>query len=343
MTVLSLTIFAEELPIEKVQEHQFLETTKLNAQVIQLSNAQQEVTSVIDGTLEKYFVNSGEKIKQGQKIALIKSIVLSRMSAEYVALKKQLKSAKNSYEAVQRLYIKGLTSKTAFNTQNIKKSAIEAKLNALQSQLSTLMIDTKHLNKATSNFVLYARSSGKVAALLVPQHASVNKNDAIVSIVKEQAFYVKSFLPLIYAKKVKIGDKIVVHYAGKDITTHIRQILPKVDEVTQRIVLLSSVDERVEALFINAYVGSTLYFGKSTKHVAVKKSALSFFQNEWVIFTPNDKKNEDIVYVPQVVKIITQDESYVAIDGIKLGDVYVSDKSYYAKSALLKSSLGDGD
>jgi hypothetical protein len=77
-----------------------------------------------------------------------------------------------------------------------------------------------------------------------------------------------------------------------------------------------------------------------------KKSALSFFNNEWVVFIPNKEtkqKENETQYEPRVVKIITQDEQYAGVDGIEAGEAYVSDKSYYAKSMLLKSSLGDGD
>ena len=158
--------------------------------------------------------------------------------------------------------------------------------------------------------------------------------------MKNQAYYIKSFLPLEYATKVRIGDKIVANYAGEKIVTHITQILPKVDEMTQRVVVLSSVDEKVEHIFINTYLKSTLYFGDATMHLAVKKSALSLFNNEWVVFIPT---KEEIPYAPKVVKIITEDAGYVAIEGLHSGEEYVSAKSYFVKSMLLKSSLGDGD
>ncbi|HFB54043.1 MAG TPA: hypothetical protein ENJ67_04855, partial [Sulfurimonas autotrophica] len=136
-----------------------------------------------------------------------------------------------------------------------------------------------------------------------------------------------------------------VEYADKKISTHITQIMPKVDEDTQRVVALSSVDEKVDNLFINTYVEATLYFGTKLQYPAVKKSALSFFNNEWVVFVPNEEENEkeELAYVPQVVEIVAQDDTYVGIKGLKTGAVYVSAESYYVKSALLKSSLGDGD
>jgi len=190
---------------------------------------------------------------------------------------------------------------------------------------------------------LYAHSSGRVSALLKPLHSSVSSNEPIVSIVKNQAYYVQSFLPLEYAVKVRIGDKIVVNYAGKEIVTYATHIMPKVDETTQRVVVLSSVDQQVDNLFIDAYVKATIYFADAKSYVAVQKSALSFFHNEWVVFVPIRAANNDIKYVPRVVSIVAQDDTYIGVKGLQLGEEYVSGESYYVKSALLKSSLGDGD
>ena len=341
-------LLAVEIPTEHVTMHSFSESKKINAKVIQLSNAQEAITSVVAGHLEKYFVKPAQVVKKGQKIALIESIVISKMTAEYLSLKKQLAASKKNYEALKKLYEKGMTSMSELNNESIKKSAIAAQLNALESQLLTLGIDTKNLTQATPNYTLYSHSGGKISALLKPLHSSVSENDPIVNIAKEQAYYIKSYLPIEYATKAKLGDKIVVEYADKKIPTHITQIMPKVDEDTQRVVALSSVDEKVDNLFINTYVEATLYFGDKLQYPAVKKSALSFFNNEWVVFVPNEEEehhekeeHHEAPYTLAVVNIVAEDENFVAIEGLELGEEYVSDKSYYVKSMILKSSLGE--
>ena len=396
---LTASLFATEIPVEKVELHTFNKSVELNAQVIQLSNAQQSITSLVAGHLEKYYVKPAQRVKEGQRVALIESIVVSKMSADYLALKKQLNAADKNYKATKSLYEKGMTSMQELNNQEIKRSRINAQLTALESQLATVGINATELKEATANFVLYAHSAGTVSALLKPLHSSVSVSEPVISIVKNQAYYIKSFLPIEYATKVNVGDKIVVNYGGKNIVTHITQILPKVDEVTQRVVVLSSVDEKIEHLFLNTYIKSTVYFGDALKYKAVKKSALSFFNNEWVVFVPkmeeehheedqgelseaqekdhlggsghdehSEEKHHDeeghdehgeedghddheegegehheeheAPYTLKVVKIVTSDEEYVAVDGLELGEQYVSDKSYYVKSMILKGSLG---
>lgn len=351
-------LLASEVPIAKAQMHSFKKSLALNAKIIQLSNAQQSITSLVSGHLEKYFVKPAEDVKKGDKVALIESIEVSKMSADYIALKKQYEAAKKNYKAIEALYEKGMASMQSLNAEAIKKSEIAANLTALKSQLETLNIDVQQLKKATANFILYAHSSGRVAALLKPLHSSISPNEPLVSIVKNQAYYVKSYLPMEYTTKVHLGDTIVINYAGKEIITHVTQIMPKVDESTQRVVVLSSIDQKVENLFLDLYVKATIYFLDAKSYVAVKKSALSFFNNEWVVFVPNEEEDhhdeqgdeeeeyegehhEKAPYGIKVVEIVAQDENYVGVLGLREGEKYVSDKSYYVKSLLLKSSLGE--
>ncbi len=409
-TILTLTLFGVDIPTQHAKQRTFSTSVELNSQIVQLSNASQSIMSQVGGHIEQYFVKVGQSVKDGQKIVLLESIMVSKMTADFISQKKQLEAQEKNYVASKSLYEKGMTSMIELNAQSIKKDELLAKLTALKSQLNTLDIDTDLLTKASSNFILYAHSDGVVSAILQPLHSSIKEETPIISLVKNQAFYLKSYLPLEYAHKVSIGQKIVIQNNGKNIISHITQILPKVDEKTQRIVLLSSINEKTNNLFINAYTSAKLYFDDKKEHVAVKKSALSFFNNEWVVFLPKEEgkhdedehdehghhdefdavperdnlsedehdghehehedehghedehdehghedehedehghegehdghENEEASYEIRVVNIVTQDEEFVAVEGLKVDEEYVSDKSYYVKSQLLKSSLG---
>jgi multidrug efflux pump subunit AcrA (membrane-fusion protein) len=373
--IATTSLLALDIPIEKVKKHLFAKEIELNAKVVQLSNAKQAIMSMVGGHIEEYFVKAGQSIKVGQKIALIKSIELSQMTAEYVAVKKQFYSLNKNYKASKKLYDKGLTSQQELNQQSIQKDALLSKITSLKSQLQTLGIDTDNLKVASSDYTLYAHSEGTVSALLQPLHAVIDREEEIISVIKNQAFYLKSYLPLKYASSVKIGDKIVT----QNITTHITQILPQLDEQSQRVVLLSNVEQKTDKLFIGAYLPVTLYTGDTNEQTAVKKSALSFFNNEWVVFVPKEQEEydehtehdkhdehtehdehkehedhdehasheghdehegEEVPYEAHVVEILAEDANYVAVKGLEVGEEYVSDKSYYVKSMLLKSSLG---
>jgi len=364
LLLLVLELIAVEIPTEIATSRAFGKSVQFNAKIVQLSNAQQSITSLIDGHVEKYFVKPGQKVKKGEKIALVDSITLSQMSSDYISLQEQFKVLEKNYNSTKKLYDAGMASMRDVNTQAIEKNAMLSKINALKSQLETLRIKPDKLKKTTSEYILYAHSEGTVFELLQSQHSGISANTPIVSIVKDKAFFVQSYLPLRYASSIKVGQRAVIEVNERSVMTHVTQILPQVDEVTQRIIVLSSIDENVDNLFVNTYVPLTLYFDAKEKYVAVKKSALSFFSNEWVVFIPENEEHgeyneqddegeehsehdeneeESAPYSIRVVEVITSDNEFTAVKGLSEGEEYVSDKSYYVKSMLLKSSLGDGD
>ena len=350
LTLTFILSFGVELPIEKAKLRSFHKKVALNGKIIQLSNSTENITSLVEGHLERYFVLPGERIKKGQKIAELSSIVISKMTSEYIASKEQLQSSKKNYEATKRLYDKGLTSLSELNKEKIAYENYLAKLKSIESQLNTLGVDANSLTKTTSKLILHSHSSGIISKLLKPLHSTVGQNEPIISITKERAFYLKTYIPLEFATKVKKGDKASIVYNGKIIPTHIEQILPKVDETTQRIIALSSIKDDIKGLFIDAYVEVNLYYDEPKKYVSVKKSALNFFNGEWVVFVKENgdsdgdsDSDEKVPYSFKVVKIITSDDDYVAVEGLEEGEEYISKNGYYIKSYLLKSQIGDED
>ena len=369
----SSALFGVDIPTDIAKERMFGKKVEVNSQITQLSNSKQSVMSMVGGHIEKYYVKQAQVVKKGDKLALIESIKLSNMTAQYISLKEQYKALDKNYKSVKKLYNKGMTSLQEFNNQTIKKDAMLSKINSLSSQLHTLGIDTNKLKKASANYILYAHSSGRVSDILQAVHSVVDPQTPILTIVKKDAYYLKSYIPLEYASKIKLNQKVVATYNDQVLVTHITQIMPEVDTTTQRIIALSMIDSKSTNLFLNAYLGSTIYFDQSLSYVSVKKSALSFYNNEWVVFVPKEEDHDEhededhdehesgehedeeheegahhgeheeseAPYEIKVVDIITQDEKYVAVKGLNSGDKYVSGKSYFVKSMLLKSSLGE--
>lgn len=352
---LIVNLYAIDVPIEKVEMHGFGKSVDLNSKIIQLSSNKQSIMALLDGRIKEYFVKVGDRIEKGQKIALIESIELSKMTSEYVSLKNQYLSLNQNYNANKKLYKKGIVSLETLNTVSMQKNEMLARIETLKSQLKTLGLNPKKIKSTTSKYILYAFNDGTISELIQPKQAVVSKDTEIISVIKEKSFYLKSYLPLLYAKDLKVGQKISFNFNGENLVTYINQILPELDEETQRIVVLSSIDESINGLFVNSYVTSTLYFNIDKKYIAVKKTALSFFNNEWVVFLPKEEyedshddekkdgdneEHEEQQFEARDVKIIEQNNEYVAIEGLNIGEEYVSDKSYFVKSMVLKSSLG---
>ena len=338
--------FANEINLENAQMRKFGKSVELNSKVIQLPSSKQSLMALLDGKIIKYYVKEGDIVKKGDKIALIQSIEISKMTAEYLALKEQLKSIEENYEGSLSLNKKDIISRQELNLQNIQRKDISAKLETIVSQLKTLDIEAKDIKNTISEYTLFAHNSGIVSSLLKTEYSAISKDTEIVSIVKEKSFYLKSYLPTTYSEYLKPGQKISTIFNGKSITSYVEKILPELDESTQRIIVLSSIEDEKIKLYSNLYLGSTLYYETDKEYISVKKTALSFMNNEWIVFVPKEKETSHVQEEPEFrainIKIIQENDEYVAVEGLEENQKYVSDEPYKVKSIILKSSLGEG-
>ena len=267
--------FSNEITLENAQIRKFGKSVELNSKVIQLPSSKQSLMALLDGKIVKYYVKEGDLVNKGDKVALIQSIELSRMSAEYLALKEQLKSMEENYNSNLILNKRDIVSKQELNLLNIQRKDISAKLETIISQLKTLDIEVKDIKNTISEYTLFAHNSGIVSSLLKTEYSAVSKDTEIVSIVKEKSFYLKSYLPITYSEYLKPGQKISTNFNGKNIISYIEKILPELDESTQRIIVLSSIEDEKIKLYSNLYLGSILYYETDKEFISVKKSALS--------------------------------------------------------------------
>jgi ABC-type Zn2+ transport system substrate-binding protein/surface adhesin len=155
--------------------------------------------------------------------------------------------------------------------------------------------------------------------------------------------------------------------------------MPNIDTETQRAKVLFRVEEHPRVLLLDAFVEMDVAIAPQQESVMVKKSALTLFQGEWVVFVKKHhedaeeahahakevdhdahdtheehadekeeahgahehKAHEEVPYEPQAVEIIAYAGEEVAIKGIEAGTAYVSEGVYFVKSMILKSSLGE--
>jgi len=332
------------------------------------------------GKITKYLVKEGDSVKKGQVVALVSivtplelTINIAPLKAELTALRKRLSLANNNYEMVQKLYNRGLESRQNLNKQEEERAMILSDIEVVKAKLASLSQSKKN---SKNRYKIHAGVSGRVEKVLVSPNAVVDANTPLLSIVKgEESFLVKSYVPLRYLNEIRIGLKGTLFYGGRSYAMHLTQILPTLDEKTQQMVVLSTLDVPVKNLLVNAYVDSELSLGEEKHYLSVKKTALSFFNNEWVVFVPehheeeegheeeheeehkteaehheehkeekhghgHEHEEEEVPYGIRVVKVIKQNKNFVAIEGLREHDEYVSEKSYYVKSLLLKSALG---
>lgn len=329
---------AVQIPTETLQSRPFGATIDVNAKVIQQNNDQHAITTSLEGYVEEYYVRAGDAVKKGDKIARLRSVALSKLANDYQSLKTQYAHFDKNFLSDKTLYDRGMLSRQEMTTKQIERDALLSQIKGIEVQLKGSNVNSSALKNSGNTHYVYASASGRIGEILEPVGAFIKEEKVMATIINANAFYLHCYLPAKYASQVQKGQRVVVkNTAATPIYARVNRILPSVDEATQRISVIASLDKPSNELYLNQYIGATIYTEKNKNYLAVKKSALTFFQNEWVVFVPAKKGT----YEGKVVEIIAKDDQYIAIKGLNAGERYVSDKSYYVKSMLLKSAIGE--
>jgi multidrug efflux pump subunit AcrA (membrane-fusion protein) len=353
-----LSGYASPIKLEHSQFRTLGTVIKSNAQITQLSNQKQEIVSRLKGHLEKYFVQAGAFVKAGEKVALIESIELSKMTAEYLALVQQANAAKIQKNANKKLNKKGLSSQNDLSNAIIALEEIRSKQNALASQLQSLGLSPSKLKNATDKFFIYAHADGVVGKVIAPLHSNVDAQTLLMTLVNQNHYYALAYLSVEDAMKMDKTSKGWIHISQKSYATHFVQVLPTIDAKTQRAKVLFEIEDSPKNLLLGAFVAIDISLASKEKVIIIKKSALTLYQGEWVVFTKKahedekhdehgDEKHdehgdeEEIPYEASIIEIIAYAGDFIAIRGLAKGQEYVSEGVYFVKSMLLKSSLGE--
>jgi len=346
LILLPLSIFANNITLSHAKIKPLSKTINTNAKIIQLASQQQNIVSRLSGHVEAYFVTIGDPVKKGDKVALLESIVLSKMSADYLSLKKQIKAGKEQLNTSKRLYKKGLTSQYDLNKNIISIENIRSKENALASQLTSLGIQVNQLTSATDKFIIYAHDDGIVGDIFVSLHSNVGVEDSLMSIVHLNEFYAKAYVSVTEALKITRKSKAFITLGDKKYLGSFVQLIPTIDEETQQAKVLFKLINTPKNILMNTFLEIDIEIPPYKNVVMIKKTALSMFKGEWVVFMKEEEHkeeahHEEIGYSPRVVNIIAYSGDDVAVEGIENDEVYVSEGVYFVKSMILKSSLGE--
>ncbi len=138
--------------------------------------------------------------------------------------------------------------------------------------------------------------------------------------------------------KVKVGQNVEITsphsktvFKGK-----LFYISPIVDEATRTAVARVKLNNRNGIWKPGMFVSGSVLTNHKTVKIAVPKNAVQILNGEKVIFVSNGKG-----FRPQVVTLGMENNKLIeVIDGLHIGDKYISKGAYTIKSEILKESFG---
>lgn len=154
-----------------------------------------QVTSEIPGRVKQLFVQEGDRVRKGQKIA---ALDLESLSKQLEELQTALELARTVYEKQKRLWEQNIGSEIQFLEAENGVERLEKSIATLEFQISKGMV--------------FAPKAGVIEKVLLQSGEMAGAGMPMVQILDDSQLKVEGNIPETLIKAVAIGDQVVVEF-----------------------------------------------------------------------------------------------------------------------------------
>ena len=293
----------------------------------------------VGGVVESVSASLGQKVKKGQVLAVISSVMLSDLRSEWQSSQKRLSLAQATYAREEKLFEDKISPQMDY--LQAQQALREAEIAAANAAQKLKALGASPVASDLSRYELRAPFD----AMVVEKHVAAGeavKEDANVFILSDlSTVWAEISVPAKDLALVRVGEKVVVRASAFEgsATGTVAYVSALIGEQTRtataRVVLANPKLAWRPGLSVNVDVTS----GEANAAVTVAASAIQSVEGRDVVFleVPGGFK-------AQPVKTGRTDGQRTEItSGLKAGDSYASTNSFVIKAELGKASVEHDD
>lgn len=326
-------------------------TLALTGEVVVDPQRLHHVSPQVSGIVRKVYKHLGERVKKGDLLATIASRELANAKAQLIAAKSLLNLANTTLKRERSLYQQQITAKRDYLVAQQAQAEMSAKYQAEKQNLLALGLSkqeiTAVLSKTDKNTGLYQLRAPQ-NGIIIKQHLTQGEifngqenSFAIADLSKvwvNLTVYQKDLALIQQGQTVWITSLFKVNNNAVTATGKINWISPVLDEETRsataRVIINNNGSWR-PGLFVNGIVTVE----KENASMVIPQSALQTVEGKTLVFVQHGAGK----FEPQVVKIGRKDPQNVEIlQGLSLGQTYVSKNAFVLKAQLQKGEFSEG-
>ncbi len=279
------------------------------------------LASEVSGVVESIYVKEGQKVKKGQKLALLNSDLLNQDILAKEALLKQsqavLQKSKKDFERFESLYKSNSVSFKEYEDSLFSLKAQEGASGAIAAEL-------KRLKKERDKKTLIAPYDGIILSRSVQLGEWVNIGDSLFTIANLTSLEINVNVPFAVLRSLKIGQKIDTTIAGKPYSASIVALIPVGDTKARtfpiKLAIADTQDDLIEGL---EAVVKISHSGQS-EGLLVPRDAILPSNGAAVVFVAHGSKARKVeVQVNQYSGNLALVQS-VQTDALQLGDKVIT-------------------
>ena len=327
------------ITIETVSARALTNNLRIIAEVELAPNRVAHISPLLSGQLTEVSGEIGARVKQGDKLAELRSVEVSEASARLASAKASVKLASETLARQERLRSERITSERA-----------------LQEARRELELARAREREARARAAIYNTTNGRGAATLsspidgtiIERHATmgevVEPEDVLFQVADTSKVWVVGRVFEKDASKVTAGMPAVLTlhaYPGKTWRGEVAYVDRVLDHRTHSVAVRMELDNPDELLKPGYFGALHLDTGGDSKpRPVVPVDALQRMENKSVLLIPG--KEPRSYSVREVITGVEQDGFVEILEGIEAGDEVVVQGAFVLKSHLMRSELGHG-
>lgn len=343
----SKSIGAANLEIEEVSLRSLKNILQVPGKVQFNENKLAHVGSRVPGKIDEVIANLGEKVKEGDRFAVIDSTELGTAQSEYLKAKANLHAQEKSYQRAKKLLDGKAISLGEYQKREAEYLIVRAEFKATEDRLHLLGLTEEDVKRIGREHIINSKVAVRAPfpGTIVEKHATLGEviepSTNLFTLADLTTLWVIADVPEKDIPQVKTGLPVEVRVSPypndvfKGIVTYIGD---QIDPSTRTVRVRTEVDNSLAKLKPEMFASIFITTDVLSDVLAIPGEAVQTDGNKEIVFI--DKSNGE--FEKREVSLGRQvDNFYQVLDGIKPGERLVTKGSFLLKSQAQKSELGE--
>lgn len=284
----------------------------------------------------------GDRVNEGEAIALMSSVELGKAKADYIRLKARLKAEQARYKREQSLYDQEISSQAELLEAEANFQEARAELNAAAEALRLYGLFKPEIQnieaggkQPLSYFYLSSPTQGVIQERNLSPGQTISSNEVPIHVADLSRVWVmidayEQDIPYIEkGQKVEIKVRSIDGQTFEGITNWISYAL---EQETRTMPVRAVVENQSGLLKAGMFGTARIYTGKERDTAMIPVDAIQTIEGEDMVFVPSDEAGS---FRPVPVMLGDENEGLVEIaSGLQPGDEAVIAGAFDLKSAL---------
>jgi cobalt-zinc-cadmium efflux system membrane fusion protein len=341
------SIQSANLQIEEVSLKSLKNILQVPGKIQFNENKLAHVGSRVPGRVVEVIANLGDKVKEGDSLAVIDSTELGTAQSEYLKAKANLLAQEKSYQRAKKLLEGKAISLGEYQKREAEYLNVRAEFKAAEDRLHLLGLSEEEVKRIGSEHIIKSRVAVRApfSGTVVERHATLGEiiepATNLFTVADLSTLWAIADVPEKDIPQIKIGLPIEVKvspYPNEAFKGTVTYIGDQIDPSTRTVRVRTEVDNSLGKLKPEMFATVFITTDVVSNVLAIPEEAVQTDGNKKVVFI--DKGNGG--FEKREVSLGRQiDSFYRVLDGIKPGEKIVTKGSFLLKSEAQKGELGE--